>query len=271
MPDYTAGDSKGVDFNHPCMGVTRVKDAEDGRVEFLMPDGMTPRKKIAIVGFASSSTLDAPFDDPEYAIVGMNQLYRWIPRADAWYEMHENYHEYVVEGTDHIGWLRTCPIPIYMTKHYPEYPNSVRFPIERFSKRFGNYWTSSIAFMIAQAIDSGFERIDLFGIDLAVGDEWFYQRPCAERLLGFAEGLGITIGIPIASSLCKGSHIYGYEKDPMSNGLISTDDFAIRKAKLMKIRDTKITELNQCDGALAELDMWRGGIELRSRQATWNP
>ena len=255
-----------VTFDHKCDAHPLVKDAERAEV-YVEPR----RPNVAIVGFASSSTLDAPFDDPDFEIWGMNQLYRWIPRADRWFEIHDNYHEYVVEGTDHIGWLKTCPIPVYMTRHWPEFPNSVRYPIERMKARFSSYFTSSIAFMLALAIDEGFKRIDLFGIDLSVGDEYVNQRPCAERLIGFAEGLGITVGVPIVSSLCKSSHIYGYEKDPIASGPISEEDLHIRRAKLMKIRDTKITELNQVDGAMAEVDYLIGGYQLRSRQAAWNP
>jgi hypothetical protein len=257
---------KGVQWDHPCAAHPTVKDAENGIV-VVEPK----RTKVAIVGFASSSTMDAPFHDPEYEIWIMNQLYRFVPRADRQFEMHERYWEYVVEGTDYIGYLKECPIPIYMTQNYPEYPNSVKFPLDRLSERFGRYWTSTIAFMLALAIDEGFERIDLFGIDLSVGTEYTEQRPCAERLIGYADALGITVGIPVASSLCKGSHIYGYEKDPINNGLFTEEDLHIRRSKLTAIRDEKITQLNQVDGALAEVGYLIDGLTLRARQATWNP
>jgi hypothetical protein len=255
-----------VTLDHKCDANPIVVDPEKA-VVLVEPR----RKKVAIVGFASSSTMDAPFDDPEYEIWIMNQLNRFVPREDRHFEMHEKYWEYVVEGTDYIGFLKSCPVPIYMTRHYDEYPNSVRYPIERMTERFSSYFTSTIAFMLALAIDEGFERIDLFGIDLSVGDEYVHQRPCAERLIGFAEGLGITVGVPIASALCKSTHIYGYEKDPIATGPLTEEDLVMRKTKLMSLRDTKITELNQLDGALAEVDYLRSGYALRARNATWNP
>lgn len=264
-------ESGGLNWNHPCLGVVRVKDAEKGIVEEFQPDGFTKRKKVAIVGFASSSTMDAPFDDPEYSVWGLNQLGRFIPRADRWFEIHQNYAEYVVAGTDHVGFLRTLPIPVYMTRHWPEFPNSVRYPLERMVERFSDYFTSTIAYMLALAIDEGNERIDLFGIDLSVGTEYVDQRPCVERLIGYADALGITVGIPLVSSLCKHTHRYGYEQDPKGHGFLTEEDFVTRKQKLLSLRDTKVTQLNQLDGALAEVEHLYQGYQLRSRKATWNP
>ena len=261
----------GVLWEHPASGVVRIKDHELAMVEEYMPDGVTKRKKVAIVGFAASSCLDAPFNDPTYSIWGMNQLYRHIPRADRMFEIHENYYEYVVEGTDHCGWLRTAQIPVYMTRHWPEFPSSVRFPLEKMVKKFGKYFTSSIAYMLALAIVEGFEQIDLYGVDLSVGTEYFHQRPCVEMLIGYANASGIMVGIPTASALLKSTHLYGYDKESTALGLVREEDYQIRRAKLLKLRDKAITELNQLDGALAEIDYMLKGMELRAHNAQWNP
>ena len=60
-----------------------------------------PRKKIAICGFAASSRMLAPFDDPEWSVAILNQLYRHTPRASMIYDVHGNWREANVEGTDH--------------------------------------------------------------------------------------------------------------------------------------------------------------------------
>lgn len=162
-----------VDFNHPCAGHVKILDRESGVVESFCPDG-TKRTKLALVGFAASSKDLAPFDDPTWEIVGLNQLYRHIPRADRWIEIHANWNEHVVEGTDHHKWLAEAPIPIYMAERVPSIPNSVKFPLDRIMKQGGHpdYFTSTVAFVIALAIEEGFKEIGLWGIDLIVGDEY---------------------------------------------------------------------------------------------------
>lgn len=47
-----------------------------------------PSKKVAIVGFASSSRMMAPWQDESTEIWGLNSLYAFIPRWTRWFEIH---------------------------------------------------------------------------------------------------------------------------------------------------------------------------------------
>lgn len=257
-----------VDFAHPCAGKVTIFDHEKALVEEVCPDG-SPRTKVAIVGFAASSKDLAPFNDPTWSIWGLNQLYRHIPRADRWFEIHANWNEHVVEGTDHQKWLAEAPIPIYMVDRIPGIPNSVRFPIERAMQGHLDYFTSTVAFMIALAIQEGFKEIGLWGIDLIVGDEYFYQKPCAEFWIGVAHGKNITVTLPHTTALCKQSHRYGYEKEPQS--LITLSELARRKAGLLDERHKLMIQLANIDGAVQDCQMWGDLADLRMKCGTVNP
>lgn len=174
------------------------------------------RKKFGIVGFAESSRHLAPFDDDSWMLAGMNQLYRHIPRADAWYEIHtqDQFEEDIVPGTDYHSWLKTCPIPIYMVDKFPWIPSSVKYPIDERVNQFGDYFYSTISYMIADAIAWGMEEIGIWGVDLAHDSEYEYQKPSAEYLLGYAKGLGIKVTLPPQSALLKGTYRYGYSRMP---------------------------------------------------------
>ena len=142
----------GVDPNHKCeqgFGF-EIVDAARGIVRPLGP----VRKKFAICGFAASSRNLAPFDDPDYEIWGLNQLYRHIPRASRWFDIHANWREDNVEGTDHPGYLAQMGIPIYMSEAQAEVPTSRSFPVDRAIERVAgtDYFTSTVAFMVALAI-----------------------------------------------------------------------------------------------------------------------
>ncbi len=73
---------------------------------------------------------------------------------------------------------------------------------------------SSVAFMFMHALGS--ERVGLFGINMADGEEYGYQRPNMAWLIGFAEGRDMDIHIDPASSLLKSqwtAGIYGHPEN----------------------------------------------------------
>ena len=157
-------------FDHPCLGVNRVVDAQAGDIELLTPEGAR-RKKFALIGFSSATRHMAPLSDPEWAVCGMNQLQRHLRHhvldadgnpteetvlrhGDLWFEIHKEWNTAVVPGTDHAGWLRDCNIPVFMTDTVEGLPTSVRFPVERLAEKFDiDYFTSTVAYMFSWAID----------------------------------------------------------------------------------------------------------------------
>lgn len=253
-----------VAFDHPCAGTVCIFDHEKALVEEVCPDG-SPRKRVAIVGFAPSSKDLAPYNDPSWSIWGLNQLYRHIPRADRWLEIHSNWDEHVVEGTDHRRWLAEAPIPIYMTQRVPGIPNSVRYPIEKVMEGNPDYFTSTIAFAMALAIHEKFEEIGIFGVDLIAGDEYFYQKACAEFWIGVAHAKGIKVTLPQQTALLKQSHRYGYQVEPAS--LIKLAELAARKKLLMDERHKLMINLAGLDGQLQETQMWGEIADLRTKGA----
>lgn len=286
----------GVRSDHPCVGINRVLDADAGTIEMLDRDG-TPRKRFAIVGFASSTCMMAPFDDPSWAIIGMNQLYRRIPREDVHIEIHKAWNEAVIPGTDHRAWMAECGIPILMAERLDGFPTSVRFPVDALIKEVTDYFTSTVAFEVAYVtwhIDRLVEErlratppnglataldvleltrsiyaeysIGIFGVDLIVGEEYDHQKACAEFWIGRALAKGITVVIPPQSALCKQRYRYGYESEP--NDLIKASDIAKREAflrgELQKFSDQAVA----LQGALTELGMMAEFRRLRERGGT---
>lgn len=257
-----------VNFQHPCAGHVKIVNHDSGEVQSFCPDG-TPRKKMAICGFAQGSAQLAPFNDPTWEIVGLNQLYRFIPRADRWFDIHTNWDEHVVEGTDHRKWLAEAPIPIYMVDRVEGIPNSVRYPIERVMDGHPDYFCSTVAYGIALAIAEGFEEIGLFGIDLVVGSEYIHERPNAEFWIGVAHAKGIKVTIPPTSALCKQSHRYGYQVEPES--LVRFSELQKRHKALLDQRHKAMIELANIDGAAQDVQMWLELADLRMKGATINP
>lgn len=188
LPKYAEGGSR-FPTGHPAGCDITIADAAKGRVN-LPPD----RKKLAVVGFSQSTMGEAPFDDPSWVIAGLNQLYRYIPRADLWFEIHHRdlFLRDTVRDTDYLRWLQTAPFPVLMEPDdfdaglLADIPQAVRFPIEEANAILGtihravdgsqeeplDYWESSVAYMVQWGVLMGFEEIGVWGVDMIVEEEY---------------------------------------------------------------------------------------------------
>lgn len=222
-------------------GLVTMKN-ERGLVTMKPAAERPKRTKVAIVGFASSSRDQAPYDDQSFEIWSLNHAHQFIRRWDRWFQIHPTTKAsadvaragQVSSGDEHGQWLtaQDGSNPVYMQDHYEEIKASVRYPREEINKWFEeqggkvpgffatDYYTSTISQMLALAIYEGFSEIHLYGIDLLQEEEYFYQRAGCEYLIGFARGRGAKVYIPKSSALCKAGYVYGYT-EPMDQGAMT--------------------------------------------------
>ena len=220
------------------------------------------QKKVALVGFADSWKT-APFDDASIEIWGLNELWKYVPRWDRWFEIHDDEtlgvtKRDLTEGEikRHLDWLAAQPAgkPIYMRPEFCDgrFPAAVPLPLSALCAQFGRYFTSTIGYMIAMAIMEGYDWIGLYGIDLASDVEYRFQRPNAEYLVGLAKGMGKTVVLAETSAMLKAGHLYGFEKSMAESHLLP----AVRAhaAGLRKKHEETLAILNTLDGAIQETD-----------------
>lgn len=267
--------------NNPAAKPAVILNAQEGLVQIQ-------QSKIALVGFAASGRQMAPYTDPEWGIWTLNQLYRYAKRADLHAEIHarEVFEADIVRDTDYVGWLRTCPIPVFMMERFDDIPASVRFPIERLNAWIGNptgapgvvdghaqdYLTSTPAYMLAYVLwsraiglNAHITDIGVWGIDLIVGMEYDYQKACMEFWLGLAKGLGLRLQIHEKSALLKTLQRYGLSKGHVSFGPFTHERFQFKFQQLTKRKDELIQELNRIDGALHVIEGYEGILTLAER------
>jgi hypothetical protein len=228
-----------------------------------MGESHEDQKKVAICGFAETWK-QAPFDDPTVEVWGLNELHKYVPRWDRWFELHDETTLGVTkrdlsegEQKRHVEWLRAQPAgkPIYMQDRFcvsGEIPAATPLPLSELIETYGRYFTSSIGYMLAMALRDGYDWIGLFGVDLASDVEYPTQRPNTEYLIGLARGMGKTVYIAPGSALLRSSHLYGYEKDPKDTGFLRAT--AAHKATLEQKREQAIATLNTLDGAIQECE-----------------
>jgi hypothetical protein len=224
------------------------------------PPGLGRLRKVALIGTAPTIKF-APYHDPSWEIWAHNSAAHILPRVDRIFDLHpEDFWRRPKRWQkDYVGWLKRCPVPVYMQQRYPEIPQSVRYPKERVLAEFRRYFSSQAAWMIALALTEGVTHIGFFGIHYAAADERGAQRAGCEYWMGVAEGRGVQIVMPEGCPLLREPKLlYGYENyrngkqigqpDPIKKG-------AFDASKLVVI-DPESTALRPPLKVLSEETAW---------------
>lgn len=159
--------------------------------------------KVAVIGLAQSSRHLIPWNNPEWELWGLtwdSERYRFH-RA---FEMHDmaslrKQYQPLEPYLEKVGHCAR----VYMHEACPELANSVAYPFEEVVSVCGDYFESSIGYMLALAITEGAKEIAVYGVNMSSEGEYIHQRPNCEYLIGLAKGRGINVFIPPMSPLLK--------------------------------------------------------------------
>jgi hypothetical protein len=145
----------------------------------------------------------------------------WTKRADAVFQLHiptiwrnpNNRND-----PNHYAWLKSGQTPaILMQDVYEDVPNSVRFPREDILDVIQNGTANgqpikevscSPAWALAYAIQQGYKKIEVYGVELSSNTEYHYQQGNFKFWLGVA--IGKDIDVQIHSTMFDNPQ-YGYE------------------------------------------------------------
>ena len=187
------------------------------------------KKTVAIVGMSATSCSLAPFNEPKedveiWCLNEAHAFHQWMKRADRWFQIHEteSWHRYIAKRDvrGHADWLRANPldIPIYMQYQRDDVPKSVGYPLHEIVDRvFKGFWkgedkvkyfTSTLAYMLGVAELEDFERVEIYGFELADEIEYVQQKACAEFWIGYLLGKGVEIYTPENCQILY-SQLYG--------------------------------------------------------------
>jgi len=207
-------------------------------------------KTVAIVGLAPTTSHLVAQEPPGIEVWGLNQGHAlFTPEVmgqfTRWFQVHP-WEEMVVcqnPELEHLEFLRTTHLPVYLEELNPEgCPNGVRYPYEEVCQTIGGtYLTSAPAYMLALAIHEGFQRINVYGVDMANATEYQDQRPCFEFLLGMALARGIQVWLPPGCPLLKGP-LYA------KTVYVTTSTIQQRLSAWLSARDQLLAQWHEYDG-----------------------
>ena len=83
-------------------------------------------------------------------------------------------------------------IPVIIRKKHKLFPTGIIFPYDKMPVQ---YFSNSIAYMIAYAVYKGATEIEMYGVALLLKEEYADQRPCIEFWIGYALGKGVKVTV----------------------------------------------------------------------------
>jgi len=169
--------------------------------------------KICILGKAPSWR-EAPFDDENVEIWSLNDgvIKCSVPRFDRTFDVHipSYYGRDNFYTPNHVNWLKDNQDKLWILDKCEDFSDANIIDYKMLVKKHGEYFTSSIAWMMAEALEcDNVTDIYLCGIDLLQQEEYQVQRPCVEYFIGKARERGIEVHIQPSSTLLRAEKLYG--------------------------------------------------------------
>ena len=120
-----------------------------------------------------------------------------------------------------LGWLKTCPVPVYTSRSHPDFPALEEFPLDWLLRHVPRaYFNSTPAYPLALAIAAGVEEIGLYGMDYTYPNAHKAERgrACVEYWVGWGEAKGVRFRANpyttlLDSDLPDQARLYGYDTE----------------------------------------------------------
>lgn len=125
----------------------------------------------------------------------------------------------IIDMNDYSSWGRTEATADKISraaakKNGVPYCDLTNYPLKEVVEYFGvDYFTNTVDYAIALAIYRGFTEIDLYGVNMAFGSEYEFEKPGVEFWIGQAMGRGIKVTVFGSESTIlktRDGLLYGY-------------------------------------------------------------
>lgn len=168
--------------------------------------------QIAVCGSAPSSRLLAPFRDDSWEIWACSPQNYDFPRVDAWFELHSLDRKFVPANQVYRNVIQAHR-RVYITEPDGRLPHGIVLDMDPLLKKHGPYFfTSSLAWMMAFAIEQKPDTIGIWGVDMSAAEEYGYQRAGMHYFMHVADKAGIKVVLPPQCDLAQSPPLYGVKE-----------------------------------------------------------
>ncbi len=109
------------------------------------------------------------------------------------------------------SWLKDQGGSVVLMRPDADLPSAKVLPAAALIAKYGHKFASSFVWMMALAIEQGFDEISIHGVHLAHKTEYAVQRDSFFYFYGVAEARGVKITVPRDSGIFLGDHLYGVQ------------------------------------------------------------
>lgn len=179
---------------------------------------------------------------------------------------------------DYCKFLENFPGQVITAEPVPTVKNCAQMDVNYLVDKYGPYFfTSSLSWMFALAIEAGATTIGLWGVDMAATEEYGYQRAGCQYFAMLAKSMGIEVGVPPESDLLRPPPLYGICETSHDWIKITARhrELADRRAQAEQKILQGQEELKFLQGATDDLlwvqQTWMGTVESNTKRYTEPP
>ena len=229
-----------------------------------------PPKKILILG-TCPSRLQAPLGDISWDVWTIGPGGKNSNRWNVLFEIHgngtwpEGFAEYLHELKQ-----EKPPKRIYTEESMPDWPANKVFPKDQLYAKYGRKWfTSSISYALALALEENVTDLGVFGIDLESGEEYKSQFDGARYFLDLARLAGVNIILPKGCGLLRDPIPYpnSFETHLAQTMYSKRDYLAQIVAQKRNQHGQLAAEINHIDGEIAMVNFIIGLYVIGGEEA----
>ena len=150
-----------------------------------------------------------PIKHPSVPWTRIFEVHKFSLKGDTWLRKgQEMFRDLSVN--DYVDKLNASGIPIYVLPHEEcPFENAVVIPLDTLTKTYRYFFSTTLSYELALALEEGFTHIDLLGVDMTLSSEYRDQRPSVTYFIGLAEGRGVKVSLPETSPIVKNDYAYG--------------------------------------------------------------
>ena len=140
-------------------------------------------RKVVILGRHAKTAESCPWNDGSFEIWALPWDDAAI-RADRWFELHHPKTFTKRHGAEYVEKLKGLKTPLFMQETRPEFPSSVEYPLSSVMTGRRDYFSNTVAYMIALAVHERVNEIHLLA--------WSSPRPRNTGTSGVASNIGLA-------------------------------------------------------------------------------
>jgi hypothetical protein len=234
-------------------------------------------KKVCLIGTAPASMMLAPYDNPEWTIWTCSPGTIGVPRSDRHFELHRWEPSQTWFSPGYVEWCKQHP-EIMLQAPVKDVKNGHVFGWQPLVNKYGPYFfTSSLAWMMAQAFEEGFTKVALYGVDMAATTEYEMQRAGVQYFAMLGAAMGVEVGVPPESDvlrpaplygICEGSHVWIKQR---ARNLEMNQRLQKNRAELAQLQESILFLQGALDDQDWQLHSWFGNIDTQGQFFTAPP